>query len=145
MKIMSLVAAAAVAFSLAGPAAAVDYPPQKVVYHNSGSSDPGYFKRMLTNVRNHLDAVGDDNIELIVVDHSGGVEMFEEATDDGDLAQRIDVLRERGVQFLICDNTLESRHIAIEDLYGVTEADIVPSGVAEIARLQAEGFVYLHP
>jgi hypothetical protein len=31
------------------------------------------------------------------------------------------------------------------DLYGVADADIVPSGVAEIARLQGQGFVYIHP
>jgi intracellular sulfur oxidation DsrE/DsrF family protein len=27
----------------------------------------------------------------------------------------------------------------------LTEADIVPSGVAELARLQGMGFVYIHP
>jgi len=31
------------------------------------------------------------------------------------------------------------------DLYGVQRDDVVPSGVAEIARLQGMGFVYLHP
>ena len=31
------------------------------------------------------------------------------------------------------------------DLYGVKDADVVPSGVAELARLQGQGFVYIHP
>ncbi len=32
-----------------------------------------------------------------------------------------------------------------QDLYGVKDEDIVPSGVAEIARLQGLGYVYIHP
>jgi len=30
-------------------------------------------------------------------------------------------------------------------MYGVTEADIVASGVAELTRLQIMGFVNIHP
>jgi intracellular sulfur oxidation DsrE/DsrF family protein len=32
-----------------------------------------------------------------------------------------------------------------EDLYKVADTDVVPSGVAEIARLQGQGFVFEHP
>jgi intracellular sulfur oxidation DsrE/DsrF family protein len=35
--------------------------------------------------------------------------------------------------------------VNMQDLYGVRGEDIVPSGVAEIARLQGLGFVYVHP
>jgi intracellular sulfur oxidation DsrE/DsrF family protein len=31
------------------------------------------------------------------------------------------------------------------DLYDVDKADIVPSGVAELAKLQAEGYTYIKP
>jgi len=44
----------------------------------------------------------------------------------------------------VCNNTLVSRRIAKERV--AMEASIVPSGVAEVARLQAkEAFVYLRP
>jgi hypothetical protein len=46
------------------------------------------------------------------------------------------------VRFLICANTLRERKIDGHDLYGVKAEDIVPSGVAELARLQGMGFVY---
>ena len=50
----------------------------------------------------------------------------------------------RGVQFRVCNNTLTTRNIDPSKV--VMEAKIVPSGVAEVARLQAkEGFVYLKP
>ena len=48
----------------------------------------------------------------------------------------IDGLRVKGVQFLVCDNTLLSKDIDYHSLYGVTEKDIVPSGFAEVAYLQ---------
>ncbi len=127
------------------PAIAGDYAEQKVVYHNDGSTDPDYFKHLLGNIRNHLDAVGDDNIELVVVANGDGLELLQQATTDGDLAERIDALRGRGVRFLVCANTLRGRDIGVEDLHGVSQADVVPSGVAEIAKLEQQGFVYLHP
>jgi len=44
----------------------------------------------------------------------------------------------------VCNNTLVSRKISPDKL--VMEAKVVPSGVAEVAKLQAkEGFVYLRP
>ena len=53
-------------------------------------------------------------------------------------------LKARGVEFRLCNNTLVQRKI--DRARVVAEADIVPSGVAEAARLQArEGFVYLRP
>ena len=55
-----------------------------------------------------------------------------------------DAMKAMGVSFLICANTLRERKIDWHKLYGVKEEDIVPSGVAELARLQGMGFVYVH-
>ena len=129
----------------AAPIVAEDLPPQKVVYHNNGSSEPDYYKHFLANVRNHINAVGRDNIELVVVAHGDGLSMLSEAETDPDLAGKIDALKADGVRFLICANTLRSRNITLDQLYEATDADVVPSGVAEIARLEQQGFVYLHP
>ena len=53
-------------------------------------------------------------------------------------------LASKGVEFRVCNNTLASRKIEADKV--VLEAKIVPSGVAEVAKLQArEGFVYLRP
>jgi intracellular sulfur oxidation DsrE/DsrF family protein len=44
----------------------------------------------------------------------------------------------------VCNNTLVSRKISADKL--LMEAKVVPSGVAEVAKLQAnEKFVYLRP
>jgi uncharacterized protein len=119
---------------------------QKVVYHNDGGSpdNASYFRRMLNSMKNHVEAVGKDHVEIRVVDHGGGVELFQMAQTDKELASRVDALRAQGVRFLICANTLRERQIDWHTLYGVNEDDVVPSGVAEFARLQGMGFVYIH-
>jgi len=122
------------------------YQDQKVVYHNDGGmpDNAAYFRRLLNSIKNHIEAVGKTHVEICVVDHAAGVDLFEMATTDKDLAQRLDALRSQGVLFLICANTLRERRIDWHDLYGVKPEDIVPSGVAELARLQGMGFVYIH-
>ena len=53
-------------------------------------------------------------------------------------------LASKGVEFRVCNNTLVSRKIDASKV--AMEAKVVPSGVAEVAKLQArEGFVYLRP
>lgn len=137
----------ALTIQAAAPAGADEYPAQKVVYHNSGTqADAGiYFRHFLANVNNHINAVGEDHIEIVVVAHGDGLAMLQMAEDEPDLAKRIDALRDRDVRFVICRNTLTSREIALDDLYEVGEDDVIPSGVAEIARLEQQGFVYIHP
>jgi intracellular sulfur oxidation DsrE/DsrF family protein len=122
------------------------YTDQKVVYHNDGGPDnAAYFKKLLGNLRNHVAAVGKEHVEIRVVDHGDGIELLQMAKTDAALASLIDARKADGVHFLVCQNTLNERKIDWHTLYGVEEADIVPSGVAELARLQLMGFAYIHP
>lgn len=139
--------------SLAAPAAkaaasapqAGYYRDQKVVYQNSGGppDDAAFFRALFGHLRNHITAVGADHIEIRVVDYGPGVDLFSLAQTDKALSAQIDEMRATKVRFLICDNTLRSRKIDWRTLYGVKEDDIVPSGVAELARLQGMGFAYV--
>ena len=125
--------------------ASASYAEQKVVYHVN------YFdvKRSIgamRNAQNHINALGQGNHEIRFVLHGNGVELLRKvAQESPDDANRIDSLRSQGVNFNICANTLKGRKIALEDLHFAEQADIVPSGVAEIGKLQQEGFVYLRP
>ena len=119
---------------------------QKVVYQNDGGwpDNKAYFQRFLHHLAAHI-AATDGKVEIRVVDFAAGVQLFVMARDDADLAKSIDSLRSQGVRFLICSNTLHAMKLTPADLYGVKDDDLVPSGVAEIARLQGLGFVYIHP
>ena len=57
---------------------------------------------------------------------------------------RCRTLAAEGVEFRVCQNTLGSRLIKREQL--LEDAKLVPSGVAELARLQArDGYAYIKP
>ncbi|SDW00444.1 DsrE family protein [Thiocapsa roseopersicina] len=137
------------------PYADEGYPPQKVVYHIN-VDDAETQVAALRNIQNHIDAVGADNIEVKVVMHGDGISLVVEpdalegtkmkaANADADMAARIDGLKQQGVAFEVCANTLKGRNVEMDDMYDVSEADIVPSGVAELSRLQQQGFTYIKP
>jgi intracellular sulfur oxidation DsrE/DsrF family protein len=146
-----LFGALAALLTLATTAVAQDsdrYGVQQVVYHiNSpgGDGDRYYFASM-RNVQNHSNAVGADNLEVAVVMHGNGVGLAGNALANTELQTVIASLKGQGVAFVVCANTLNGRGIDYaSDLYDVWEEDIVPSGVAELSRLQAMGYTYIHP
>ena len=133
------------------------YAKQKVVYHINGQN-PKQQTGALRNIQNHINAVGKENLDLRVVMHGNGVSMvllpealeqtrgFKNANAGPQQQAAIDNLKLQGVGFKICANTLKGRNVnAEEHLYDFEQADIVPSGVAELAHLQAQGFTYIKP
>jgi intracellular sulfur oxidation DsrE/DsrF family protein len=117
--------------------------PVKVVYHNNEPAD--HAPQMLRNIRNHLNA--DPKAKIVVVSHAAGVNfMLRDAKDANGNPFEVTVqdLVSKGVEFRVCEYTLKSRNIDPKKV--IEEAKLVPSGVAEVARLQAqEGYVYLKP
>lgn len=142
---------------IAGGAIAGDrYAKQKVVYHIN-YDEPKAQAGGMRNIQNHINAVGADNLDLKVVLHGKGLSLLLEpdsvkntklpqgnATDD--MQAKISGLKDQGVQFQVCANTLKGKKIDYEnDLYDVSKGDIVPSGVAELAYLQGMGYTYIKP
>ena len=121
------------------------FAPQKVVYHITGGGGwfEHHFFHVVGSIKNHLDAVGDHNIDLRVVLQARGIALLEDAESNPALAHKIDALRKRGVRFLVCRNSLIGGGVEPAKLYGLTSTDIVEAGVAEVAALEARGFVYL--
>ena len=114
----------------------------KVVYHLNDSANAS---AALNNIRNHLAAA--PKAKIVVVTHGAGIEFMIDGAKNptgNPYDVPIQELTERGVEFRVCKNTLDAWKIDKSKL--LPEARIVPSGVAEIARLQAEeGYVYLKP
>jgi uncharacterized protein len=130
---------------LAGCAAPVkdSVGPDKVVYHlNSGleqASDG------LRNIRNHLEV--NPKAQIVVVAHARGVDYLMKGTKDkngNSYESAVEQLKLQGVRFDVCEITLRNRTLKREQF--ITDATFVPSGVAEITRLQQrEGYAYLRP
>ncbi len=114
---------------------------EKVVYHVNDSANA---RVAMNNVNNHLNAAPD--AKIVVVTHGKGIDfLLNDAKDDkGEFAPVVAGLKEKGVDFRVCNNTLKARKLDASAV--IPEATIVPSGVAEIGKLQAkEGYVYLKP
>lgn len=129
----------ALCLGMAGSAAASGKE-EKVVYHVNDSTNA---MGIMRSINNHLDA--SPKAKIVVVTHSGGIDfLLDGAKDKNGNPYDIPVqgLASRGVQFRVCNNTLVGRKLDKSAV--VPEASIVPSGVAEISRLQAqEGYIYL--
>jgi uncharacterized protein len=115
---------------------------EKVVYHVNDSDNAS---AALRNIGNHLSA--SPEAKIVVVTHSKGIDfLLNDAKDKNGNPYELIVqrLKGKGVDFRVCNNTLVSRKMDASTV--ISEASIVPSGVAEIGRLQAkEGYVYLKP
>ena len=128
-----------------GAAYAEDYGKQKVVYHVN-YDDEKELTGALRNIQNHINAVGKDNLDLRVVMHGPGVTLLKLAQTKPDMADKVANLKRQGIHFNVCANTLKGKKLNYKtDLYEVSEQDIVPSGVAEIAHLQSKGYSYVKP
>ncbi len=117
----------------------------KAVYHIN-TDDPKILKAALGNVQNHINAIGKDKADIKVVMHGNGLALLQLANNDQDAKSKVDNLKLQGVAFNVCANTLKGKKLNYKtDLYDVSEKDIVPSGVAEIAILQSKGYAYIKP
>jgi len=146
---VGLASATAMLLALAGCATTGGMDPKanvaedKVVYHvnDSGAQAVG----ALRNIGNHLEV--NPKAKIVVVTHAQGVDfLFDGAKDKGGNPYniRVEDLKARGVQFDVCEITLRNRKLSRSRF--IPEATFVPSGVAEITRLQQrEGYAYLRP
>ncbi len=115
----------------------------KVVYHVNDTGAQA--ANALRNIGNHLEV--NPKARIVVVTHAQGVDfLFDGAKDRNGNPYNIAVeeLKGRGVQFDVCEITLRNRKITRGKF--IPETTFVPSGVAEITRLQQrEGYAYLRP
>ena len=136
-----LIAAFLAAFAVGAYAAPGD--PVKVVYHMN--EDVDHAPQALRNVRNHLSV--DPKAKIVMVSHAAGINfLLRDAKDKNGNPFEVTVqdLVSKGVEFRVCEITLQARKIDKKQL--IDEVKYVPSGVAEVSRLQfQEGYAYLKP
>jgi intracellular sulfur oxidation DsrE/DsrF family protein len=116
--------------------------PDKVVYHVNDSANA---MAALRNVGNHLDV--NPQAQIVVVTHALGVDFLMDGAADKNgnpYIDNVERLAGRGVTFDVCEITVSSRKLDRKRF--IPEARFVPSGVAEITKLQARGgYAYIKP
>ena len=138
-----LLAAIGAASLLAGCAAMGGGSQDKVIYHiNEGNAQAS---NGLRNIGNHLEV--NPNAKIVVVTHALGVDFLMKGAKDKNGAKYEDLveqLKQRGIQFDVCEITLRNRKLTKDQF--IEYVTWVPSGVAEVSRLQQrEGYAYLKP
>jgi uncharacterized protein len=122
--------------------AAGNVAPDKVVYH---VSDVANASAALRNIGNHLEV--NPKAKIVVVTHAQGVNFLMDGAKDRNgnpYNIRVEQLKSQGVKFDVCEITLRDRSLKKSQF--IPEATYVPSGVAEIARLQQrQGYAYIKP
>ncbi len=140
---LKLLTGALVGLTLAGCQTISPDTQEKVVYHVNDSDNAS---AALRNAGNHLDAT-DGKVKIVVVTHAKGVDFLLDGAQDKNgnpYSIPVEKLKACGVEFRVCAITLKSRDIDPKTV--IPDARIVPSGVAEIGKLQArEGFGYVKP
>jgi len=135
--------AATAAAVLAAGCAAMGGKQDKVVYHiNEGLAQAS---NGLRNIGNHLEAK--PNTRIVVVTHSLGIDFLLKGAKDKNGNRYIDQVERyklQGVKFDVCEIAMRTRKLTKDDF--IEYATFVPSGVAEVTRLQLhEGYAYLKP
>lgn len=138
-----LAACAAIALATGGLAVAAPGEPVKVIYHINAGNDQA--TDGLRNANNHLSA--DPKAKIVFVTHANGVHFLLDGAKDkngNSYDALVQDLMGKGVEFRLCRFTLERQKIDPKRV--IQDVKIVPSGVAEVSRLQSqEGFAYLKP
>lgn len=140
---LAAIGLAAKASAQSAPAGAGKGGRVKVVYQLSEGIDQAV--RAMGNLRNHLN--GAPGTRIVVVAFGYGIDFLVEGAKDSrgnTFDGPVGALASAGVEFRVCRNTLTARKIPESSL--LMEAKVVPAGVVEIARLQAEeGYAYIKP
>lgn len=124
----------------------------KVLFHVNES---GRWQRVLVNITNFLNDVGQENAYIEVVANGEAVSVFGNrcllagddgqccGTANGSLVEQMKKLSEMGVNFVACRNALRGQSINEDSVPNFLT--VVPAGITEIARKQAEGYAYIKP
>lgn len=115
----------------------------KVVYHIADGIEQA--SRGLANIRNELRL--EPNTHITVVALGDGIQFLLKGAKERNgkpFDSAVAALSEQGVEFRICNNTLNAHNVPLSDV--LPQAKVVPAGVVEVVRLQAkEGYVYFRP
>ncbi len=114
--------------------------PYKAIFHLDEPSK-GRAEQALANISNLLDDLGDRNVEVELLANGGGVRALLKGADLE--PGQIEALMQRGVHFVACRNSLNHLNLSPGDL--LDSVQVVPAGVSELVRRQAEGWAYIRP
>ncbi|MEG3224818.1 MAG: hypothetical protein BME94_04620 [Methanobacteriales archaeon Met13] len=110
----------------------------KVIFHLDEAEDYR-INLTLNNINNVLADLEEVEVELVV--YAQGIRLY--FPEDNPYLERVADLKNSGVKLAVCNNTLQGMMLKTDDL--VDGVETVSSGVGELVRKQAEGWIYIRP
>jgi len=112
----------------------------RVVFH----IDEGTLSRanmVLHNIENLIDDLGQGEVEVALVANGEGVKALLRSPNVH--KRQVNKLAEQGVQFLACANSM--RFLGLREKDMLEPIQVVPAGVSELTKKQADGWAYIRP
>lgn len=114
----------------------VDLAKHKIVFQLT-SADTTVHKMLVRQLGNVLAAAPNSMVEVVC--HGPGIAML--TTKQTIVQPKIIELKGKGIQFVVCENTLRERKVTKEEI--IPEAGFVKAGIIEIVKKQEEGWSYI--
>jgi len=110
----------------------------KIVFQFTNANDTlqqKAFVKQLENITAHW-----PNAKYEVVVYNQGIDLV--MKNNTKYQARLQALKSKGVNFVVCENTLKNRKIS-KDAFPEVLVGFVPAGIAEIVEKQEEGWSYI--
>jgi intracellular sulfur oxidation DsrE/DsrF family protein len=121
-----------------------DYGKKHKIFYHLNEAGNAKAIAVLTNIQNHVDTVGWENIEALeLVVHGPALKTFLAKDLEPEVKGKLEKLMAGGMRIDACQITLKRQKLDVRELLeGLTA---VPSGVARVMELQELGYTYVKP
>jgi intracellular sulfur oxidation DsrE/DsrF family protein len=115
--------------------------PRKFIFPIT-TSDRAEINHILGAANNVIKFYGVDNTEVVIVAYSQGITALLKR-HDRKIAQRIQSLITYDVEFIACQNTMDTLKIEQKEL--LNNVEVVTAGIVELIERQLRGYIYIRP
>lgn len=110
----------------------------KIVFQFTNAVDTNQQKAFVKQLENLTDYWPDAEYEVVL--YNQGIELIMQ--NNIPYIPRLRALHQKGVRFMVCENTLINRKIS-KDVFIPEITGFVPAGIAEIVEKQEDGWIYI--
>lgn len=103
--------------------------------------EDGSLSVALKNSVNFAAALKGTEFEMVLVVNSKAVALLKK--DNVEFDKSLEEACSHGLSVRVCNNALREKGISPDQLY--PQCTVVPAGIVELVRLQAEGYAYIKP
>lgn len=110
----------------------------KIIFQFTNANDTMQQKAFIKQLENLNEYWPTANYEIVL--YNQGLELV--MKNNTTYLERLISLKNKGMRFLVCENTLKNRKIS-KDVFVTELVEYIPAGIAEIVEKQEQGWSYI--